>query len=303
MIALCNPMGTWIVGSAASRLGRPFPLVMPRFPAAALLLALAFVGACGGPTSPTIPVVPTLPYLDGPATEQVDWRWSDASDAYPVLMRSRYPLEALVANAGDDLERVRLVSRWVHTRFAHDGDHASRYADPIGILEEAAPGARFRCVEYAAVTSGALISLGIPSRMVWLLTRDEATRTDGVAHVVAEAWLRDRQAWVMVDAQWDVVTTHDGAPLGALQLQRTLAAGGELPEVASGSGTGRDAYLAWIAPYLHYFYVRTDNRVGVDRSPNALLLAPVGDESLAAKYPAPATRITHSTASLYPAIP
>ena len=270
---------------------------------AALVLALAFLGACRGPTSPARPIVPALPYVDGPAAEQVEWRWSATSDAYPALMRSRYPLETLVADAADDLERVRIVSRWVHTRFRHDGDNASRYADPIGILEEAAAGARFRCVEYAAVTSGALTSLGIPSRMVWLLTRDEATRHDGVAHVVAEAWLRDRQAWVMVDAQWDAIPMLDGAPLGVLQLQRTLAARGTLPDVDSRSGMGRDAYLSWIAPYLHYFFVRTDNRIGVDRSPNAVLLAPVGDATLAVKYPAPATLLTHSTGTFYPAMP
>ena len=64
-----------------------------------------------------------------------------------------------------------------------------------------------------------------------------------------------------------------------------------------------DANLAWIAPYLHYFYVPTDNRIGVERSTSALLLTPVGDETLAAKYPTPATRITHSIASLYPTLP
>jgi hypothetical protein len=49
--------------------------------------------------------------------------------------------------------------------------------------------------------------------------------------------------------------------------------------------------------------VRTDNRLGVERSTSALLLTPVGDETLAAKYPTPATRITHSIASLYPTLP
>jgi hypothetical protein len=152
------------------------------------------------------------------------------------------------------------------------------------------------------VTSGALTALGIPARMLWLLTRDGGTRSDGIAHVVAEAYLRDAGRWVMVDAQWDAVPTRDGAPLSAVALQQALATGGAGVAITSRSGTRTPDYLRWITPYLHFYYTPLDHRIGEPRSTSSpLLLTPVGDASLLGKYPVPWARYTHAPAAFYAA--
>jgi hypothetical protein len=264
----------------------------------ATVLALACTAACGGTTAPEVRA-PTPVYDEAGATERFAHVWSDAADPYYARLRPQHGLDALVAGATTDLARVQAVSRWTHTRFAHDGANAAPRPDPASILQDAALGRRFRCVEYATVASGALTALGIRTRMVWLLTREEGTRTDGVAHVVAEAYLRDAGRWVMVDAQWDAVPLLDGQPINALELQGALARPAPGLTVASRSGTRTDDYGRWIAPYLHYFYTPLDHRVELPRTGAALVLAPIGDESLARKYPAPVTRYTRSPAAFY----
>ncbi|MDF1504153.1 transglutaminase-like domain-containing protein [Roseisolibacter sp. H3M3-2] len=269
----------------------------PRRVLAALALLVAACGG-GGATAPDAGA-PTPAYDEAGAAERFPHVWSDPADAYYARLRPEQGLDAVVAGAATDLARVQAVSRWAHTRFGHDGASAAPRPDPASILRDAAGGRRFRCVEYATVVSGALTALGIRARMVWLLTRDEGTRTDGVAHVVAEAWLRDAGRWVMVDAQWDAVPLLDGRPIDAVALQGALARGTPGLAVASRSGTRTADYARWVAPYLHYFYTPLDHRVELPRGAAALVLAPVGDESLARKYAPPAVLYTRSTQAFY----
>jgi hypothetical protein len=271
-------------------------MIAPRLVLAALALACAT--ACGGATAPDFRA-PAPSYDETGAAERFPHVWSDAAEPYYVRLRPQHGLDALVADATTDLARVQAVSRWAHTRFAHDGANAAPRPDPASILQDAAAGRRFRCVEYATVVSGALTALGIPTRMLWLLTREEGTRTDGVAHVVAEAWLRDAGRWVMIDAQWDAVPLLDGRPINAVELQAALARQAPGLTVASRSGTRTADYGRWIAPYLHYFYTPLDHRVELPRTAAALVLAPVGDESLRRKYPPPSTRYTRSPVAFY----
>lgn len=260
------------------------------------------LAACRASTSPGPVTLPVLAYNERAPGFPVGYRWSSATDPYLTQLYERYSLDEVMEGAKSDLDHVKAASRWVHTQFAHNSTNASRSADPMGILAEAATGKRFRSAEYATVTVGVLTSLGIPSRSVWLFTSTEATRTDGVAHVVAEAYLRDLNKWVMVDAQWDAISFADDKPLSALELQKAIAAKKPGLTVASRSGTSTGSYVRWIAPYLYYFYSRVDNRVGVNRTVNAVLLTPIGDTSLSTKYPAPIHRLTHSVAEFYPAI-
>ncbi|HYW32277.1 MAG TPA: transglutaminase-like domain-containing protein, partial [Gemmatimonas sp.] len=267
--------------------------------AALRLAAVAvFTTACETPVQPLVYRVPDLLYDTSTEAATPTYLWSNTSDAYLMQMRSRHGL-AEIAGGNTTLAKIVAVTRWTHGRFKHDGSNASRFADPMGILDEAAQGKRMRCVEYAAVVSGALTSVGIPARSVWLLLADEATRGDAVAHVVAEAWVAELGRWVMVDAQWDAIPTVDGIPVSVLELQRALARRDPRAQVLTSSGTSSTSYLAWVAPYLHYLLSPVDARVGVTRAPGYVILAPSGDRSLANKYPPPSL-ITHHIRTFYP---
>ena len=204
------------------------------------------------------------------------FRTSAPDDPYLKRLRDEYALAEVVKDARSDYERVRAVSRWVRTRWEHNGSNMPEKPDPISILEEAKQGKSFRCVEYSAVLAAALNAVGVRARVLSLLTEDVETRESGAAHVVAEAYLADKKRWVMVDGQWDVIPTLRGKPLGAVEFQRALAKRERGLGVDTFSGTKADGYFGWVAPYLFYFITKFDGRYGVAASRKELVLVPVG---------------------------
>jgi len=222
------------------------------------------------------PPARTLKFTDERVTLPFTFRRSAPDDPYLKRLREEYALEELVKGKRSEYEKVRAVSRWVRTRWEHNGSNMPEKPDPISILEEAKQGKRFRCVEYSAVLAAALNAVGVRARVLSLLTEDVETRESGAAHVVAEAYLADRKKWVMVDGQWDVIPTLKGRPLGAVEFQRALAKREKGLGVDTFSGASADGYFEWIAPYLFYFITKFDGRYGVAASRKELVLVPVG---------------------------
>ena len=254
------------------RRGAASPLVT-----AALTLATLALAACSsGPSEPGMPAVVALTFADDPTAARHPMTWSDSGAAYLDSLRERYPLAAVVDGAATDYARVQAVSRWARERWRHNGDNVAVPGDPISILDQAARGERFRCVEYAVVLAGALQSLGIRARVLGLKTADVETRAVGAGHVVTEAWLREQRRWVMVDGQWDAIPTLSGEPLDAVAFQRALVERAPGLGVTSLSRTDARAYFRWVAPYLYYFDTPLDQRLGVARRPGGLMLVPAG---------------------------
>jgi transglutaminase-like putative cysteine protease len=265
------------------------------------LLALSCAALVSCSSAPTAPRAATLDFTQDAADRYVT-RWSSPSESYLTTLRTQYGLDAVVSGARSDFERVRLVSRWVRGRWEHNGDNVADPGDPLSILQGAARGQRFRCVEYAVVLSGALNALGIPARVLGLKTQDVETRATGAGHVVAEAYLRDQGKWVLVDGQWDAIPMLGGVPLNAVELQRALARRERGLGVTSISRTDAAAYFAWTAPYLYYFDAALDQRVGVRTQAGALMLVPVGAKNptvFQQKYPMGVMTYTHNVDAFY----
>jgi transglutaminase-like putative cysteine protease len=196
---------------------------------------------------------------------------SVASDDYLTRLRTRYALDGLLEGATTDRDKVRAVSAWVHSRWQHDGSNRPAKNDPISILEEAAAGKRFRCVEYASVLSASLNAVGIPARVLGLMTADAATRKSGAGHVLVEAWLADHAKWMIIDPQWDAAAVRNGVPLNAVELQAALASHARDLRLDHG-----DRYAKWLAPYLFYFTLHVDQRLQNVEDRRQLILVPVG---------------------------
>jgi transglutaminase-like putative cysteine protease len=243
-----------------------------------LLLCAAFCAAASDRLAlgqKGAPPARALKFPDERVTLPFGFQRSGPDDPYLTRLREGYALAELVEGRKSDYEKVRAVSRWVRTRWEHNGSNMPEKPDPISILEEAKQGKRFRCVEYSAVLAAALNAVGVRARVLSLLTEDVETRESGAAHVVAEAYLADRKKWVMVDGQWDVIPTLKGKPLGA-EFQRALAKREKGLGVDTFSGVKADGYFEWVAPYLFYFITKFDGRYGVAASRKELVLVPVG---------------------------
>ncbi len=170
-------------------------------------------------------------------------------------LRSSYPLDSLVANSSSDFEKVRQIQSWVQRRWKHDGNNVAEKQDARYILQEAEKGKQFRCVEYSLVTSQCLAALGFRVRTLGLMARDIDEVESGGGHVVNEVYLPDLRKWVFLDPQYDVITTRNGVPLHAVELQEIIARGDDFELVNPNMTVTPDEYRKWIGPYLYYFYV------------------------------------------------
>jgi hypothetical protein len=235
--------------------------------------------------------------------ESTLFHFSSKDDPYLVKLRTEYKLSQLVAKDTTDYQKLLTVSKWVRSQWEHNGQNQPSKEDPITILQEAAQGKQFRCVEYSNVLCGALNALGIPARVLALKTRDVETRPSGAGHVVTEAYLRDLDKWVMIDGQWDAIPVLDQTPLNAVELQRALAEGKAGLTVDGFSGTEADTYFPWIQEYLFYFDTPLDNRYDLDTEPGSLMLVPLGAKNpvvFQQKYPITSMFYTHSVDDFYP---
>ncbi|SHI95056.1 Transglutaminase-like superfamily protein [Hymenobacter daecheongensis DSM 21074] len=231
---------------------------------------------------------------------------SSPDEPYLMNLYTSYALEDIVAGKDTDLAKVRAVCSWVHNRWTHDGRNEAKKADPISILQEAAMGQQFQCVEYSIVIVGALTALGIPARPLNLKTADVEIRRDGAGHAVAEAWLRDQQKWVMVDGQWDVVPMLNDTPLNAVELQAALASKAPGLRIETNSETKSKPYFSWLADYLYYFDTVLDTRFGVKTAPSGLMLVPMGAKKPTVfQHDTPISRMryTHSVSTFYQPVP
>jgi hypothetical protein len=225
-------------------------------------------------------------------------------------LRSAYQLDTLVKDAGSEFEKVARIQSWVQSRWKHDGNNSAQSNDAAAILEEAAKGKRFRCVEYSIVTGQCLASLGFIMRPVGLMTKDVSDVKSGAGHAVNEVYLKDLKKWIMIDPQYDVITTLNNVPLNAVELQSCIAENKEFDIVNPNKTTTLQDYKKWIGPYLYYFYVSINNqRIGVwDRvigNKKQLTLLPLGATEPAyfqKIFRLNTTYFTHSVKDFYPLV-
>lgn len=227
---------------------------------------------------------------------------SAPTEPYLVTLRTTYGLDSVGAGKTTDLARVQAMCAWVSRQWQHNGSNEPSKSDALTILQEAAQGKRFRCVEYGITLSAALNAVGIPARTLGLMMADVETRKAGAGHVLTEAWLRDQRKWVLVDGQWDVIPFLNGVPLNAVELQQALAARSPGFAVRSRRGTTAKKFAGWILPYLYYFDTGFDQRYVAKKERGSLMLVPVGAKQptvFQRKYPLANYTYTHSTASFY----
>lgn len=204
-------------------------------------------------------------------------RYGVADEKYAAELRQLCGLDKVCEGAAGDLDKVRRVCAHVNSLWKHDGGGRARAADPISIVQDAAKGARFSCVEYATVVAACLNAIGIPARELSLMLPDVETSLIGGGHLAAEAWLADQKTWVYVDAQENVVPSIRGEALSAVKFQAALRE--RSPELSMRGEAGEmgepSRYPVALAESLFYFRARLDNRVARDRVyTGSLLLIP-----------------------------
>ena len=230
-----------------------------------------------------------LAFDAAPATDPVRMKRPATNSETLRTLRETYKLDAIVAGAADDLDRIRRMCRWVHGRTSHQGWDGDLPSDALGLLQVAEKGGQWRCVEYGIVLAGCLNAVGIPARYVGGQARDVETIAVGAGHVFAEAWIADRQRWMFVDAQMDIVgLDSDGTPMNSVEFRNSLSR--PTPPVP---------YPLGLAFCMNYFVTGFEADDGTRTS---IMLGPIGSKmpTKFQRVPNPAPdRFTHRLADMY----
>ncbi len=241
-----------------------------------LTLTLCIILACNNSLSPTINAK-----YDETTLEKYEFKYSSMYDTYLTSLREDYNLTQMTSGATSDLEKAKIICSWVYSLWKHHSSNTPKQSDPIYILEQVMEGERFRCVEYGIVISGCLNSIGLPSRVIGLKTKDMETRYSGAGHIAAEVYLEDLKKWVFIDGQFGVIPLSNEIPLSSIELKNALAFSDSDLTLWRSSDPSTD-YFNWISDYLYFFTVNYDQRVGYDityKTYNALMLVPLGEDN------------------------
>ena len=187
-------------------------------------------------------------------------------------MRREFEIDAVVAGAKDDYERLKRLTRWVSTRWEHSPNQMASKGDPVTILREARAGGRFICRDYAIVLAGVARAYGMPARLINLLPRDVETRSE--AHSVAEVWLDQFHKWVLADGQFGAIGELDGVPLSAVELQAAIAA--EKPVRCAVGEAVCAEWKPFILRNAFYFKTGDNQRSFAGKTERQLVLVPKG---------------------------
>lgn len=210
------------------------------------------------------------------------WYEQNNNNEYLNLLRSKYPIDSLIKDTKTDTEKTLKILHWVHNQWQHNGNNEPKKSDAISILEEVKDGKNFRCVEYGIVATACLNAVGLKARTLALKTKDVETTQYGAGHVLLEVYLNDLGKWALLDGQWNAMPVINNIPLNAVEFQKAIAENYKELEIRTSSDLSKRHYIDWIYPYLYYFDISFDNRVGnnIDtkkvNSKKKLMLVPIG---------------------------
>lgn len=184
----------------------------------------------------------------------LDYRLNSNAKKYKKL-REKANLDRIVEVCQTDFAKVCAIQSWVNKQWSHHPKNKPEKKDALYILEEAAKGKRFRCVEYAFVTKECLSALEYQTRVLGLMTKDVSDVESGGGHVVTEVYLPDLKKWIVLDPQFDLIPVQNGVPLNAVELQNCIANGEDFKIINPSQSVNKEFYSEWIGKYLYYFYV------------------------------------------------
>jgi hypothetical protein len=149
--------------------------------------------------------------------------WEDPSS--PRLLSLRKQLPEVAIDEKDLMKRIRILTAWLSTSWAHVDTYVSSLYTPWDAETILAWG-KYRlghdqrlpvtmCVHYAVAFVSSCMALEIPARCV--IGTDSINGLGG--HFLAEVWFDDFKKWVLVDPNLDMIFEKSGIPLSLDELR------------------------------------------------------------------------------------
>jgi len=150
--------------------------------------------------------------------------YSEPDDPQLVELRNSYSL-CEVAGEGDTWDRAMRLSSWTFDQLFCVGPNISpEPPNSLNILAHRQQGSLY-CYYKAIVLNEALLSIGIPSRLLWCYPH----RFELDCHVVVILYVAELAGWVLLDPTFNTYFhDDDGTPLSVLEI-RSRYRDGRLP--------------------------------------------------------------------------
>ena len=204
------------------------------------------------------------------AAPEFTLRFDDPDTPELDQLRKEFQIDAVVAGAANDYDRLIRLTLWTSRQWEHDSSHMASQSDPITILREAKAGGRFICQNYAMVLAGTARVYGLFARHLNILPADVETRSE--AHSVVEVWVPAFRKWVLADGQYGIVPELNHTPLSGLELQKAIAE--DAPIRCRGNEAACQEWQTFIISNLYYFKIADDQRRFGARVSRQLVLVP-----------------------------
>lgn len=250
-------------------------------------------------------------YIEDKKCVEVNFQYPDMESAYFKDL-SHFANISISENILE-IDKVKIISGYVHNLFSHNGDNVPSLMDPVTIINEARQGKSFRCVEYSYLAQALVLANGIVARIIGLKTKDVEIRLSGAGHVVLEFWSKDFLKWVMVDVQEGVIPVSNGVPLSCFEFANRIENGKDFEfnnVTDSKFNIEKDSneYADWVKQYLYYFDTGVEvfsiNITDQDRfTKQKIMLIPIdeiGPKIFQNKIPIINTIYTNSLLDFYP---
>ena len=206
-----------------------------------------------------------LDYNYGKIDQEVQFIYGFSSDLYQDSLENAFPTNGLIRPCKSDLEKIALLTKWVHEQWKHSGMNTPKKTDPLSILKEAKAGGQFPCFAYAIVLRSKFAAAGYQSRVLYLKGKDVETNKVVPGHVVCEVFVPQFNKWVFVDPQFSAIPMRNNIPQNAVEFQKALTSA--YKEISfyntvdyNGTPFGNQEYISFVYPYLYFFDYAFDSR-------------------------------------------
>ncbi len=148
----------------------------------------------------------------------LSFAFEDLSQAKLATLREKYGLAGVVAPGKTEIEKMALLRSWVKSRWKHTPPNIFPRWDALEILDLAAKGEKFYCVQSSILLMQCMQAVG------WQARKLEIHDSTGNDHSVIEVWSDDFDKWVIMDADFNAHYERAGIPLGALEMHQAWLA-------------------------------------------------------------------------------
>ncbi len=165
-------------------------------------------------------------------------------------LATKFCLNERTMEAIDDGDKILMLSQWVFQLWVPKLGHSSKSENPLTIISRADKGERFSRQDYNTVLANAMMSIGIPTRLTTLQTRDCAWRPWASSTTGIEYFDHNHFKWAWFDGKYGIRVLQNNTPLNLLEIKEAVLSESRFELHPDYREIDIEAYINTLTPYL-----------------------------------------------------